>query len=412
VTIVDYFDNLIETNLTSNENSTVLDELKKYQFIYYYFNFEQSTPSPVCEAQKQRDALIQQLSPVDQNITKQIIQDVQFTAGAVIQIVNEYIHEKYSYEIEQILNSSDSSRFMELAQLLGYNNSYFGSGPIQDVCALESDINDLVNSFSEDNKLTVQLIVSTYVSGLKSLNSTVITIVDHFDYIDEANLANNTLINQLKQYQYIYNYLKSNDFNQSIGFPSSFNYTRSNISICEAQKERDNLISQLSPSDQNIIIEIILDVQFTTSVALEKLFEYISSEYGQQISEIENSTDSDKLKSVYNLLQLKNNNNFTYNLVKSNNSSIIDPIQDLCAIQTEIINLVNTFLPNNKPIVLNLLNTYLSGLISLKIPVVTIVDYFDNLIETNLTSNENSTVLDELKKYQFIYGFFNLTFLF
>ena len=152
-------------------------------------------------------------------------------------------------------------------------------------------------------------------------------------------MANNTIINQLKQYQYIYNYLTSNDFIQSIGFPSSFNYTRPNISICEAQKERDNLISQLPPGDKNIIKEIILDVQFTTSVALEKVFEYISSEYGQQISEIENSTDSDKLNSVYKLLQLKNNNNFTYNLVKSNDSNVIDPIQDLCAIQTEIINL-------------------------------------------------------------------------
>jgi len=142
-------------------------------------------------------------------VTKYIL-DVQFTLGASVQTLLNFIGTVYFAGIYQVANTTDYPKLVKLGELLGSNNVSFGAGPVQDVCALQASINNLVASFLPSNQPTVQGMVSTYVGGVKALNGTVLAIVNYFDaatlnYL--GNTENTAVLNALLPYQFIYNYL-------------------------------------------------------------------------------------------------------------------------------------------------------------------------------------------------------------
>jgi hypothetical protein len=164
----------------------------------------------MCQTQITRNNLISKLSPGGQKKITQIGMDVQFTTGAAVQQVWNFIGIIYGVSIAKISSSSDASKLNQLGQILGYNNYTFGAGPMQDLCAFQSTINNLVASFSSINQPSVQTILNAYVSGLKGLSNSVLVIVNHFDapILDFlSKTENSTILNALAAYEYPYNFL-------------------------------------------------------------------------------------------------------------------------------------------------------------------------------------------------------------
>jgi len=168
------------------------------------------TLTPICQAQITRNNLASKLSPGGQKNVTQIALDVQYTTGAVAQQIWGFLGLIYGANVSQIAYSADGSKLAQLGSLLGNSNYTYGAGPLQDLCALQSNVNKLVASFSSANQPTVQAIVNGFVTGLKGMTGTVLTTVNYFDapilnYLNKTE--NSTVMNALMAYQYIYGYL-------------------------------------------------------------------------------------------------------------------------------------------------------------------------------------------------------------
>ena len=110
------------------------------------------------------------------------------------------------------MNSNDASKLIQLANLFCYNNngSWCGIGSLQNMCTYQSDINSLVALFSLANEQAVGEIVNNFIIGLKSFNSTVLTLANYFDSVEMKYLEtseNTSILNALSVYSFIYNYL-------------------------------------------------------------------------------------------------------------------------------------------------------------------------------------------------------------
>ena len=168
------------------------------------------TLSAMCQAQITRNNLVSRLSPGGQENLTKIGMDVQYTTGAIAQQVWNFIGIIYGVSVAKISSTSDASKLNQLGQVLGYNNYTFGAGPMQDLCALQSTVKNLVASFSSANQHSVQTILNAYLSGLKGLSNSVLVIVNHFNapilnYLNKTE--NSTILNALAVYEYPYNFL-------------------------------------------------------------------------------------------------------------------------------------------------------------------------------------------------------------
>ncbi len=166
--------------------------------------------SPVCQAENSRNNLIAKLSPAGQKNIQLILMDTQYTAGVFIQPYLNLTYLLYSTRINQILNSTDASKMVQLGDLFCYNNPLCGTGPVKSYCAIQAAVNNLVNSFSSSNIQTAVDLVNAFVYGLKSYNDTVLNLVNYFDSTQMANLLvteNPSVLNALSAYSYIYNFL-------------------------------------------------------------------------------------------------------------------------------------------------------------------------------------------------------------
>jgi len=167
----------------------------------------------VCQAEVNRNNLINQLTINGQQTYVRILLNIQKTTGMVIQPLLNITFSTNNSNFNQIMNSNDASKLIQLANLFCYNNrndSWCGIGSLQNVCSYQSDINSLVALFSLANEQAVGEIVNNFITGLKSFNSTVLTLVNYFDSVEMKYLEtseNTSILNALSVYSFIYNYL-------------------------------------------------------------------------------------------------------------------------------------------------------------------------------------------------------------
>lgn len=169
----------------------------------------------VCQAEVNRNNLINQLTINGQQTYVRILLNIQKTTGMVIQPLLNITFSTNNSNFNQIMNSNDASKLIQLANLFCYNNSnnngsWCGIGSLQNMCTYQSDINSLVALFSLANEQAVGEIVNNFIIGLKSFNSTVLTLVNYFDSVEMKYLEtseNTSILNALSVYSFIYNYL-------------------------------------------------------------------------------------------------------------------------------------------------------------------------------------------------------------
>jgi hypothetical protein len=166
----------------------------------------------VCQAEVNRNNLINQLTINGQQTYIKILLNIQNTTGVVIQPLLNITFSTNNSNFNQIMNSTDASKLIHLANLFCYNHnaSWCGIGSLQNMCTYQSDINSLVALFSLDNKQAVRQMVNNFITGLKSFNSTVLTLVNYFDSVEMKYLEiseNTSILNSLSLYSFIYNYL-------------------------------------------------------------------------------------------------------------------------------------------------------------------------------------------------------------
>ena len=143
----------------------------------------------VCQAEVNRNNLIDQLTINGQQTYIKILLNIQNTTGLVIQPLLNITFSANNSNFNQIMNSTDASKLIQLANLFCYNinnnnGSWCGIGSLKNMCTYQSDINSLVALFSLDNKQAVGQIVNSFITGLKSFNSTVLTLVNYFDSVE------------------------------------------------------------------------------------------------------------------------------------------------------------------------------------------------------------------------------------
>lgn len=110
--------------------------------------------SDLCEWQTKRDDLIAQLTPAGQNVTKQILKDLQYITGAAVQPIYEQVKEEKKSIIDQLMQT-DKVSFEYMLNFIGYDNPSCGAGDLIDLCKYESDKKMVVNSFSRMNRFNV-----------------------------------------------------------------------------------------------------------------------------------------------------------------------------------------------------------------------------------------------------------------
>lgn len=166
--------------------------------------------SPVCQAENARNSLIALLSPAGQKTIEEVLMDTQYTAGVVIQPYLNLNMVTYNATIRQVLNSSDASKMLQLLSILCYNNSLCGAGRVKSYCTLQSDVTNLINSFSTPNLPIAVQVTNIYISTVKTYNTTVLNLVNYFDAVQKTNLQateNPSVLSALSAYSYIFNYL-------------------------------------------------------------------------------------------------------------------------------------------------------------------------------------------------------------
>jgi hypothetical protein len=202
--------NLFVIIVTSKSTTTIINSTK----VSTSANTTLKTPvnssmSALCKAEITRKNLIAQLTTAGQKTINQLLVDVQFTTGVSIQHLISSIHTQFSSNVSKIMNSSDSSRMVQLSQLLCFGNATCGAGPLQSVCSIQTRVDALVSSFSAVNRDSISHILSVYIGGLKAYNGTVLAIVGYFDAAHLKNLRqteNATILNGILPYSYIYSF--------------------------------------------------------------------------------------------------------------------------------------------------------------------------------------------------------------
>lgn len=112
----------------------------------------------LCEWQTKRDNLIKKLTPPGQNVTKQILKDLQYITGAAMQPIYEQIKEEYKMLVNKLIEN-DKQAFDFLLNLLGYGNPNCGAGDLVDLCKYETDKRIVVSMFKRSNRVSVLILL-------------------------------------------------------------------------------------------------------------------------------------------------------------------------------------------------------------------------------------------------------------
>ncbi len=89
------------------------------------------------------------------------------------------------------MNTTDSQKLIQFRLLLGYVNYSIGSNQIlQDACQYQTNILNQIASFSQNNQLKLSNFLSDYISELKMMNTSVITIANYFNSNNIKSLQN------------------------------------------------------------------------------------------------------------------------------------------------------------------------------------------------------------------------------
>ena len=111
--------NLFVIIVTSKKTTTIINTTKVSTTASTTLKTQvNSSASALCQAEITRKNLIAQLTTAGQKTINQLLVDVQFTTGVLIQHLISSIQTQFSSNISKIMNSSDSSRMSQLGQLL------------------------------------------------------------------------------------------------------------------------------------------------------------------------------------------------------------------------------------------------------------------------------------------------------
>jgi hypothetical protein len=164
--------------------------------------------------------------------------------------------------------------------------------------------------------------------------------------------------------------------------------------LCQAESARNNLILKLTPSGQNATWQMLRDVQVTSGILMQPIMHLIFEAYETQIKQILSSTDSSRLNQLGSLLGFHNA------------SCGFGPVQNMCSLQANLTSLVSSLSTEHRQTVEKIVNSLVYELKAFNATILGIVKYFDTNLIVNLSKNENSTLLNEIFHYSFIWNYF------
>lgn len=164
--------------------------------------------------------------------------------------------------------------------------------------------------------------------------------------------------------------------------------------LCQAESARNNLILKLTPSGQNATWQMLRDVQVTTGILMQPIMHLIFEAYASQIKQILSSSDSSRLNQLGGLLGFHNA------------SCGFGPIQNMCLLQTNVTTLVSSFSTEHRQTVEKIVSSLVYELKAFNTTILGIVKYFDTNLIVNLSKNENSTLLNDILHYSFIWNYY------
>lgn len=134
--------------------------MKFFTIVFLCLNVISLVRADLCEWQTKRDNLINKLTPAGQNVTHQILKDLQLITGAGLQPIYEQVKNENKRIINKLIET-DKESFDLFLNLLGYGNPNCGAGDLIDLCKYETDKRTVISTFKRSNRISILILLKS-----------------------------------------------------------------------------------------------------------------------------------------------------------------------------------------------------------------------------------------------------------